>query len=68
MPKKSNYPPFEPLPEVEEIGYRVEFKVTCFVKGNHISPQRLEDAIQKTIEEHDSFAIVRNISIIRSTE
>lgn len=61
------------MPEIPEIpesgpaqGYRVEFQVIAFVKGHHISPQRIEDAIIKSVQENEAFCLVRNLSVTRS--
>ncbi len=61
------------MPEIPEIpdggepqGYRVELRVICYVKGHHISPQRIEDTIIKAVQEHEAFCLVRDLSVTRS--
>ena len=58
------------IPEIpdagEPEGYRVEFHVIAYVKGHHISPQRIEDSIIKSVQENEAFCLIANLSVTRS--
>lgn len=62
MPQKPVDVPTAPEPK----NYRIEFKVTAFIRTNHLSIEAIEQAIHAAVQSRDGFAYVSNINITHS--
>jgi hypothetical protein len=59
MPQKPVDVPPPPAPK----SFKLEFRVTVFLKSNHLSTEAIEQAVIEAIRSRDGFAYVSDIGI-----